>query len=82
MNAAETVRQVAAEHLKIAAARLEAANTLREAGIDSLAAIDLIVAIERRLDISFRERDLESLRSFDDLAAAVERLLAEQRAGS
>ncbi len=82
MNAAETVRQVAAEHLEIAAARLEGANTLREAGIDSLAAIDLIVAIERRLDISFRERDLESLRSFDDLAAAVERLLAEQRAGS
>jgi acyl carrier protein len=82
MNAAETVRQVAAEQLEIAAARLAGANTLREAGIDSLAAIDLIVAIERRLDISFRERDLESLRSFDDLAAAVERLLAEQRAGS
>ncbi len=82
MTPAETVRRIAAEHLDVSAARLEAANTLREAGIDSLGAIDLIVAIERRLDISFRERDIESLRSFDDLAAAVERLLTEKRAGS
>jgi acyl carrier protein len=82
VNTAETVRQVAAEHLDVPAAQLEAANTLREAGIDSLAAIDLIVAIEDRLAISFPERDLESIRSFDDLSAAVERLLAEKNATS
>jgi acyl carrier protein len=78
MNAAQTVRRLAAERLEVPAARLDAANSLRDAGIDSLAAIDLIVAIEERLSISFPERDLESIRSFDDLAAAVERLLAEK----
>jgi len=78
MNAAQTVRRLAAERLEVPAARLDAANSLRDAGIDSLAAIDLIVAIEERLSISFPECDLESIRSFDDLAAAVERLLAEK----
>jgi len=78
VNAAQTVRRLAAERLEVPAARLDAATSLRDAGIDSLAAIDLIVAIEERLSISFPERDLESIRSFDDLAAAVERLLAEK----
>ena len=78
MSVADTVRQLAAERLDIPATRLEAATSLREAGIDSLAAIDLIVAIEERLAISFAERELESMRSFDDLAAAVERLLAQK----
>jgi acyl carrier protein len=82
MTTADTVRQLAAEHLEVSAARLESANTLREAGIDSLAAIDLIVAIEKRLAITFPNRELESVRSFDDLAAAVERLLAEKNAAS
>ncbi|HZF17213.1 MAG TPA: acyl carrier protein [Steroidobacteraceae bacterium] len=82
MSAAEILRQLAAERLDLPAARFEAAVSLREAGIDSLAAIDLIVAIEERLGIRFPERDLESLRSFDDLAAAVERLLAAKHASS
>jgi len=78
MNATDTVKQLAAERLDVPAERLQAASTLREAGIDSLAVIDLIVAIEERLGISFPERDLESMRSFDDLASVVERLLAEK----
>jgi acyl carrier protein len=78
MNATDTVRQLASERLELPAERIEAAATLREAGIDSLAAIDLVVAIEERLGISFPERDLESMRSFDDLASVVERLLAEK----
>ena len=80
MNAAQTIRRLAAERLAVPAARLDAANSLRDAGIDSLAAIDLIVAIEERLAISFPERELASIRSFDELAAAVERLLAEKPA--
>jgi acyl carrier protein len=79
MNAADTVRQLAAERLALPAAHLEAATTLREAGIDSLAAIDLIVAIEERLGIRFPERDVQSVRSFDELAAAIERLVAEKK---
>ena len=80
MNAAQTIRRLAAERLAVPAARLDAANSLRDAGIDSLAAIDLIVAIEERLAISFPERELASIRSCDELAAAVERLLAEKPA--
>jgi len=82
MNGAELARSLAAERLALPAARLEAATTLREAGIDSLAAIELIIAIEERLKISFPERDLQSVRSFDDLAAAIERLVAQKNAGS
>lgn len=82
MSTSDTVRRLAAERLDLPASRFEAASSLREAGIDSLAAIDLIVAIEERLGIRFPERDLEALRSFDDLAAVVERLLAEKHAAS
>ena len=78
MNGAELVRVLASERLGLPAAQVETANTLREAGIDSLAAIELIVALEERLEISFPERDLHSLRSFDELAAAVERLVAQK----
>ncbi len=80
MSATEAVKQLAAERLNVPVSRLEAATTLREAGIDSLAAIDLVVTIEERLEIRFGEGDLEAMRSFDDVAATVERLLAAKHA--
>ena len=80
MSAAEVVKQLAAERLNVPVAQLDAATTLREAGIDSLAAIDLVVTIEDRLAIRFGEGDLEAMRSFDDVAATVERLLAAKHA--
>lgn len=82
MSAAEVVKQLAAERLNVPVAQLDAANTLREAGIDSLTAIDLVVTIEDRLEIRFGEGDLEAMRSFDDVAATVERLLATKHAAS
>lgn len=80
MNAAQAVRSLAAERLSVAPAVLDAATSLRDAGIDSLAAIDLIVAIEERFDVRFADSDLARLGTFEDLAAAVERLLAAAHA--
>jgi acyl carrier protein len=80
VNAAEIARRLAAERLSVPIARLEGATTLRAAGIDSLAVIDLIVALEERLGIRFAESDLQSVRSFDDLAAAIDRLLEQKNA--
>lgn len=80
MSAAEIVKNLAAERLNVPVSQLDAATTLREAGIDSLAAIDLVVTIEDRLAIRFGEVDLEAMRSFEDVAATVERLLATKHA--
>jgi acyl carrier protein len=80
VSAAAIVKNLAAERLNVPVAQLDAANTLREAGIDSLAAIDLVVAIEDRLGIRFGDGDLESMRSFDDVTATIERLLASKHA--
>lgn len=79
MSAAAIVKSLAAERLNVPVAQLDSANTLREAGIDSLAAIDLVVVIEDRLGIHFGDGDLESMRSFEDVAATVERLLASKQ---
>jgi acyl carrier protein len=80
VNAAEAVKKLAAERLNVPVSQLEAASTLREAGIDSLAAIDLVVAMEDQFGIRFADGDLEALRSFEDVAAQVERLLQAKHA--
>ena len=47
------------------------ATTLNEAGIDSLAAIDLVFAIEGHFGISLSAGELARVRSIQDLAAIV-----------
>jgi len=74
----QTVRQLAVETLNVPESTLARTTTLREAGIDSLAAIDLIFAVEGHYGISIAEAEVEQMRSLTDLAASVDRLTAHE----
>lgn len=47
---------------------------LEDAGLDSLGMLSFIAGIERDFGVSISDRDYESLRSFGDAVALVERL--------
>jgi acyl carrier protein len=74
MDTCTTIQRLAAERLDIPTETLLHARTLREAGIDSLATIDLIADIETRFAIAIAPEDLEGVQSLQDLAAVVDRL--------
>ena len=74
----DTVRRLAAETLNVPECLLEDAGTLGEAGIDSLAAIDLVYAVEGHYGISLSLYDVQQMRSLNDLAASVDRLTAHE----
>lgn len=78
-DAYATIRRLAQERLGVPPERLDSAATLREAGIDSLAAIDLVVAVEKALAIRFIDRELESARSLADLAAIAQQAMTRER---
>jgi acyl carrier protein len=74
----DTVRRLAAETLNVPECLLDDAGTLGEAGIDSLAAIDLVYAVEGHYGISISPNDVQQMRSLNDLAASVDRLTGHE----
>lgn len=84
METLDMIRRLAADTLNIAEEPLLRANTLREAGIDSLAAIDLVFALEAHYGVTIAAGELANVSSLRDLAAIVDRLTtrAAQRHGS
>jgi acyl carrier protein len=73
-----TVQRLAAETLNLPVERMAPAATFREAGIDSLATIDLLFAVEGHFDITLPPDELQELRSLSDLAASVDRLTGRE----
>lgn len=78
MDTFDTIRRLAVNTLGVAEEPLMRAGSLREAGIDSLAAIDLIYAIENRFGIYIPAEDLAQVRSLRDLAVIADRLITRQ----
>lgn len=76
----ETVRRLAVDTLEVPELALLRAATLKEAGIDSLALLDLVFAIEAHYGISFGADDLADVRSLKDFAAVAEILIAREAA--
>jgi acyl carrier protein len=74
MDTLDTIRRLAADTLNVAEGPLLRATTLNEAGIDSLAAIDLVFAIEAHFGITIAAEDLGRVRSLRDLAVVADRL--------
>jgi acyl carrier protein len=74
----ETVRRLAVDTLEVPELVLLRASTLREAGVDSLATLDLVFAIEAHYGISIGADDLADVRSLRDFAAVAERLISRQ----
>ena len=78
MDTFTTIHRLATDMFSIPTEPLLRARTLREAGIDSLGAIDLIFAIESRFRISITPEEIDSVRSLRDLAAVVDRLVTRR----
>jgi acyl carrier protein len=78
LQSLETVRSIALSTLNLPQRQLNETTTLREAGVDSLAILDLVFAIESHFGIRIGPADLANLRSLKDLAACVDRLIAHE----
>ncbi len=74
----ERIRRLAVEALNVPEEALDHAVTLRDAGIDSLAALDLVFAVEGHFGISIAAQDVATMNSLNDLAASVDRLTATE----
>ncbi len=74
----ETVRSIALSTLDLPPRQLNETTTLQDAGVDSLAMLDLIFALEGHFGIKFGPMDIANLRSLTDLAACVDRLIAQE----
>ena len=57
---------------------LSRAQTLLEVGIDSLKSVDLVLTIEKHFAISIAAEDLGDVRSLQELAAVVDRLITRK----
>jgi acyl carrier protein len=74
----ETVRSIALSTLDVPHRQLNETTTLRDVGVDSLATLDLVFAIESHFGIRIGPGDLANVRSLKDLAACVDRLIAQE----
>jgi acyl carrier protein len=81
MDTFTTIQRLAIETLDVQEEPLLRAKTLKEAGIDSLAAIDLVFAIEARFGIAIPAEDLSNVRSLRDLAVVADRLISRKTHG-
>lgn len=75
MDTTTAIETLAMEHTGVSEERLRTATTLEEAGIDSLAAIDLVFAIEAHFGVLIGEDELTRVQSLSDLVAAVDGLV-------
>ncbi len=76
----DTIRRLAVDTLEVPEVTLLRARTLREAGVDSLATLDLLFAIEAHYGIHISAEELVDVRSLHDFAAAAERLISRRAA--
>jgi acyl carrier protein len=74
----DTVRSIALSTLKLQKRRLHESTPWHEAGIDSLATLDLVYAVEGHFGITIAPADVAGMCSLRDLAACVDRLTAHE----
>jgi acyl carrier protein len=75
MDTTFEIEALAIEKLNVSPERLHAATTFDEAGIDSLAAIDLVFAIEAHFGILIDADELVRVNSLRELIALVDALV-------
>jgi len=74
----DTIRRLAVDTLELPEVTLLRARTLREAGVDSLATLDLLSAIEAHYGVHIGAEELAGMHSLRDFATVVERLVSRQ----
>jgi acyl carrier protein len=81
MSTSDALGEILNENFGIPAERLRPDTTLAELEIDSLAVIEVLFAVEERFGITVpaAPASSQSLQTFGDIVAYVDRLIAEQR---
>ncbi len=74
MQTLDLIKDLAVQRCGASVDRLDTARTLKDAGLDSLAAIDLVFAVEREFGITIDATELERASSLEDIAGIVDRL--------
>jgi acyl carrier protein len=74
----ETIKSLALSTLNLRPRQLNDTTTLQEVGIDSLATLDLVFAVEGHFGVTIGPADMANLRCLRDLAACVDRLLGDE----
>jgi acyl carrier protein len=76
MSRSEELRRLAAEACDVTVEAIGDDRPLSQYGLDSVRAIELIVAIEEKFDISISEEAARSIRTFADVVRLVDARLA------
>jgi acyl carrier protein len=82
MSTIDTLREILHANFDIAPERLEPDTPLADLQIDSLAVIEVLFAVEEKFGVtvpSAPASSQQSLRTFGDIVAYVDALIAEQR---
>jgi acyl carrier protein len=79
MSSLKELQELIQEKFGLDAAELDPHASMREKGVDSLALVELLFAIEDRFGISMSDED-SSIDTLADLAVAVDRIRAKQPA--
>lgn len=79
----EAVHGILTEGFEIEPELLQTGALLRDdLGLDSLDAVDLVVAIEKRFGIRIQEAEARQMRTIDDIYGYVDRLLEARGDGA
>lgn len=70
----ELVIEILAKELRKPAEDIAAATSLAELGVESLDMVSVVMSLEDRLSIHIRDRDLQTVRSLEDLVTLAERI--------
>lgn len=77
----ERVIKILTETQHLDPGRVTAESTFEELGIDSLDGINIVFALENEFGIDIPDDSLPELRSVQDIAAGIEKLLAAKGEG-
>lgn len=80
MSSLETIQRMMAEQLGLEAGALQPDAQLESLGVDSLAVIEFMFNIEDAFDIKLPDDRGIEIKTIQDIAKVVDRLIAEQKA--
>jgi len=74
MDITERVLKIISEEIKTPVDKINLKEDIRDMGIDSLATVEIIIAIEEELSIAIPEDSVEDLQTVQDIVSLCNRL--------
>jgi acyl carrier protein len=70
------LKEFLVEHFDVPSEKMTGPTALRELGIDSIMMLDIMLEMEDRLDVKFKDLSMPANPRLDDIVALIERNLA------